>query len=83
MISVQISDTGIGIPDDKMKIIFNPFRQISEGDSRLFQGIGLGLTLAKKFTEVSGGKVLVESKVGKGTSFTILLPEAKSMEEFK
>jgi PAS domain S-box-containing protein len=83
MINIQISDTGIGIPDDKMKIIFNPFRQISEGNSRLFQGIGLGLTLAKKFTEVSGGKVLVESKVGKGTSFTILLPEAKSMEEFK
>ena len=83
MINIQISDTGIGIPDDKMKIIFNPFRQISEGNSRLFQGIGLGLTLARKFTEVSGGKVLVESKVGKGTSFTILLPEAKSMEEFK
>lgn len=71
---VKIQDTGIGIPPERINLIFEPFRQASEGLARSFEGIGLGLTVAQKFIQLLGGKISVESKVGEGSTFTITLP---------
>jgi PAS domain S-box-containing protein len=75
--TIQITDTGIGIPKDKLNVIFEPFRQASEGYERKYEGTGLGLTLAKKFIEGLGGTVTVKSEESKGTVFSIEFPEAK------
>lgn len=71
---MKVIDTGIGIPKDKFEIIFEEFRQESEGYSRSFEGTGLGLTLAKKYTDIIGGHIYVDSEVGKGSVFTVRLP---------
>ncbi|RPI71352.1 MAG: response regulator, partial [Ignavibacteriales bacterium] len=68
------SDTGIGIPKNNLNIIFDPFRQLSEGLSRNFEGAGLGLTVAKKFVEMMNGSIEVESEFGKGSTFLIKFP---------
>ncbi len=73
-ISIKIQDTGIGITKENLSIIFEEFRQVSEGLSRGFEGAGLGLTISKKYVELLGGKIEVESKVGEGSTFTVLLP---------
>ena len=73
---IQISDTGIGIPKNKIGSIFDPFRQASEGYSRSFEGTGLGLTLAKKFIESLGGTISVKSEENVGSTFTIKIPLA-------
>ncbi len=71
---VEVEDTGIGIPEDKFEIIFDEFRQVSEGHSRAFEGTGLGLSIVKKFTELLGGNIKVESELNKGSKFTFTLP---------
>lgn len=71
---IQIIDTGIGIPIEKLNVVFEEFRQASEGFSRKFDGIGLGLTLTKKYVELMGGSISVESQLGRGTKFTISFP---------
>lgn len=73
-IAIEIKDTGIGIPADKLEIIFEEFRQVSEGLSRGFEGTGLGLSLTKKFVEKMNGFINVESELGKGSMFRITLP---------
>lgn len=74
-VKIQVRDTGIGIPEEKIDIIFEEFEQVSEGYGREFEGTGLGLTLVKKFTELMGGKVGVESEYGKGTVFMLEFPQ--------
>lgn len=71
---VKISDTGIGIPKDKTEIIWEPFRQVSEGLSRGYQGAGLGLSIAKKIIDLLHGSISLKSELGEGTIFTIYLP---------
>lgn len=71
-----ITDTGIGIAPEDIERIFEEFRQASEGTSRRFEGTGLGLTLARRFTELMQGSITVQSKVDEGTSFTLLFPLA-------
>lgn len=73
-VRMKISDTGVGIPDDKKKLIWNEFRQGSEGFDRHFEGTGLGLTITKKYVELLHGKISVESSVGNGTTFEVVLP---------
>jgi signal transduction histidine kinase len=69
-----VSDTGIGIaPEDQPKI-FEEFRQVGTDYAHKTEGTGLGLTLAKKFVELHGGKIWVESEVGKGSRFIFTLP---------
>lgn len=76
-IIIRVKDTGIGIPSDKISIIWDEFRQVSEGHGRSFEGTGLGLSLTKKFMDKLGGEVCVEeSKVGEGTTFKVTLPAA-------
>jgi two-component system, NtrC family, sensor kinase len=73
-VEISVSDTGIGIaPEDQAKI-FEEFRQVGGDYAHKKEGTGLGLTLAKKFVELHGGKIWVESEVGKGSTFTFTLP---------
>ncbi|MBN1632846.1 MAG: PAS domain S-box protein [Ignavibacteria bacterium] len=71
---IKIKDTGIGIPDELLEVIFEPFRQVSEGYGRAFEGTGLGLTLAKKYVDLMKGNISVSSVVGKGSTFIIKFP---------
>ncbi|MDP3684463.1 MAG: ATP-binding protein, partial [Ignavibacteria bacterium] len=76
---IRVCDTGIGIPKDKQDIIWEEFRQGSEGIGRSFEGNGLGLTITKNFVEQLKGKVWVESEAGKGSTFTIKLPNVEQI----
>jgi PAS domain S-box-containing protein len=71
---ITVKDTGIGIPEGSLGMIFQEFRQVSEGFSRHFEGTGLGLTITKKFVEIMNGRIGVVSKVGTGSTFTVLFP---------
>jgi CheY-like chemotaxis protein len=64
----SISDTGIGIPDDKVKSLFQPFSQVSTGYCREYQGAGLGLSICKRLVELMGGSIAIESELGEGTT---------------
>ena len=66
---VEISDTGIGIPADKLETIFDPFTQADSSITRQFGGTGLGLAISRRLAEQLGGGITVESEVGRGTTF--------------
>lgn len=68
---VKVIDSGIGIPDEMKEQIFEPFRQVSEGNGRKYEGAGLGLTIAKKYVELMAGELTVESEFGSGSVFEI------------
>ncbi|MCL5027927.1 MAG: PAS domain S-box protein [Bacteroidetes bacterium] len=68
---LNIIDTGIGIPKESLEIIFEEFRQVSEGIGRRFEGSGLGLTITKKYVEMMHGKISVESRFGRGSVFSV------------
>jgi signal transduction histidine kinase len=70
----SISDTGIGMTPAQIKLLFRPFQQAENSTSKKFGGTGLGLTITKKFCEMLGGKVFVQSKFKQGTTFSIQLP---------
>ena len=73
-VEISVTDTGVGIaPEDQPKI-FEEFRQVGSDYTHKVEGTGLGLTLAKKFVELHGGRIWVESEVGKGSTFTFTLP---------
>ncbi len=71
---VSITDTGIGISKENQKVIFNEFRQVSEGISRTYEGAGLGLTLSKKMVELMNGSMDVDSELGRGATFKVSFP---------
>jgi PAS domain S-box-containing protein len=71
---INIIDTGIGIKKENQEIIFKEFRQLSEGIRRDFEGLGLGLTLAKRMARLIDAEIIVESEYGKGSTFSILFP---------
>jgi PAS domain S-box-containing protein len=73
---IKITDTGIGIPKENLNQIFESFRQGSEGLNRKFEGMGIGLTITRKYVEILGGKLTVESDLGIGTVIEILLPKS-------
>ena len=73
-IRVTVSDTGIGVSKDEIKHLFNPFKQIDSTLSRKYEGTGLGLVLSRKFVEMHGGRIWVESELGKGSTFTFEMP---------
>ena len=61
----RVLDTGIGIAQDSLEIIFEEFRQASEGLTRKFEGTGLGLAITKKLVDIMNGKIMAESEPGK------------------
>jgi signal transduction histidine kinase len=73
-ITISVSDTGIGIAPEDQATIFEEFRQVGRDDARKQEGTGLGLTLAKKFVELHGGQIWVQSQVGQGSTFSFTLP---------
>ena len=73
-VEISVSDTGIGIAPEDQATIFEEFRQVGGDYAHKKEGTGLGLTLAKKFVEMHGGKIWVESEVGKGSRFIFTLP---------
>lgn len=80
-ILISIKDTGIGIPPDKIGIIFDRFRQVDKSLTRNQEGSGIGLSIVKSLVELHGGKISVLSEYGKGTEFSIELPIIVLAEE--
>ncbi|MDF2984600.1 MAG: domain S-box protein [Eubacterium sp.] len=76
-ICIQVKDSGLGIPKGKMELIFERFGQVDSSLSRQAEGTGIGLSLVKLMTEALGGTIELKSRVGKGSTFTILLPAEK------
>jgi signal transduction histidine kinase len=74
LVEIAVTDTGIGIAPEDQAAIFEEFRQVGSDEARKQEGTGLGLTLAKKFVELHGGRIWVESEVGRGSAFTFTLP---------
>lgn len=72
--AIQVEDTGLGIPADRLSAVFEPFKQGDGSITRDYGGTGLGLAIAKQVTEMMGGELKVESKMGEGSCFTIILP---------
>lgn len=73
-VSFAVSDSGIGITEEQMAKLFQPFSQADSSTTRNFGGTGLGLTITKKFSEILGGEIIVTSESGVGTTFTLVLP---------
>jgi len=74
LLKISVSDTGIGIPEDKLDLIFESFSQANITTHRKYGGTGLGLTISKKIIEQLGGKIEVKSKIGQGTTFIVYIP---------
>jgi signal transduction histidine kinase len=73
---LRVSDSGHGIPEDKLEMIFEPFTQVDASHSRAGQGIGLGLTISRVLARGMGGDLRVRSAAGKGSVFTLTLERA-------
>lgn len=70
---IDVQDSGVGIPPDQQKLIFEPFHQGHSVDGKLRQGTGLGLSITRRLLDVMNGKIWLASKVGKGTTFSIAI----------
>jgi signal transduction histidine kinase/ActR/RegA family two-component response regulator/HPt (histidine-containing phosphotransfer) domain-containing protein len=70
-----VTDTGIGIPKDRCEVIFEPFQQADTAATRRFGGLGMGLALAKQLVKLMGGRIWVESELGKGSQFHFTIKE--------
>lgn len=73
-LEITISDTGVGIPKHVLPVLFGKYRQLDSSIARTYDGMGLGLFIAKKFTEALGGELNVTSHPGRGSTFTVALP---------
>jgi PAS domain S-box-containing protein len=74
MLTIRIEDTGLGIPDDKLQSVFEKFSQVDSSSTRRHEGTGLGLAITAGLVDLFGGRIAVESEVGRGSVFTVRLP---------
>ncbi len=77
-VEFSVSDTGVGIPQDALTMIFEPFRQVGRNGLSSHNGTGLGLHIVKRLVELLGGTVAVESEVGTGSTFCLWMPREAS-----
>jgi len=73
-VEISVKDSGIGIEAEHLNSVFDPFKQVDQSTTREYQGTGLGLALTKRFVEIQGGEIWVESEFGKGSKFIFRLP---------
>ncbi len=78
MTRFYVRDTGIGIPEDKLDLVFEEFRQIDGSSTRKYQGTGLGLAITRRLVEMHGGRLWLESEVDVGTTFYLTFPAAET-----
>jgi len=76
--AIRVSDTGLGVPPDKLATIFDPFVQVESSHNRTAEGTGLGLAISRELARGMGGDLVVESSLGQGSTFTLTLPRSKS-----
>jgi signal transduction histidine kinase len=75
LLEFKIADTGVGIPQEQLSTVFEKFRQVQGANAGMQHGgVGLGLYIVKKYTDLLGGKIYVESRAGEGSTFTLLVP---------
>ena len=79
-LEIKVIDTGIGIPSDSFRLIFESFRQHSQLNSRKYGGTGLGLAITKRLVEAMNGTIGLESTLGKGSTFTVVFPDIEYTE---
>jgi len=81
-VQFTIADRGIGIPADRLELLFEPFVQLDASTKRRYEGAGLGLAIAKRLAQMLGGDITVESRVGEGSTFTLTLPIRPATAEY-
>jgi signal transduction histidine kinase len=74
MVEFKVSDTGIGIADESLPVVFDLFRQVDSSTTRPYEDVGLGLYIARKYCELLGGEIAVDSKLGQGSTFAVRIP---------
>jgi signal transduction histidine kinase len=77
-VTIEVSDNGVGIPDDKLDAIFEPFVQVDAGLTRQVGGTGLGLSIVRLLVTAMDGRIAVRSEVGQGSCFEVTLPQGSS-----
>jgi signal transduction histidine kinase len=80
MVEIRIADTGVGIPPEKLRMIFDPFYTTKLPDDQGHGGTGLGLSVCRQIIEQHSGRIRVESLAGKGSTFTVKLPTEVEVE---